>query len=156
MMIAGGWASFGSGRSAFQAKSQGPPANPFGSSTVESAGLTARVTACSCEAGTYIRTLCVHLGLLLGVGGHMQELRRTRSGCMGEKDFLVTMHDVLDAKWLYDNTKDESYLRYAIQPLEALLVNHKRLVVKDSTVNAICYGAKLMIPGLLRYAVRRA
>ena len=34
----------------------------------------------SCEAGTYIRTLCVHLGLLLGVGGHMQELRRSRSG----------------------------------------------------------------------------
>jgi len=33
----------------------------------------------SCEAGTYIRTLCVHLGLLLGVGGHMQELRRVRS-----------------------------------------------------------------------------
>ena len=27
----------------------------------------------SCEAGTYIRTLCVHLGLILGVGGHMQE-----------------------------------------------------------------------------------
>jgi len=28
-----------------------------------------------CEAGTYIRTLCVHLGLLLGTGGYMQELR---------------------------------------------------------------------------------
>ena len=26
----------------------------------------------SCEAGTYIRTLCVHLGLLLGTGAHMQ------------------------------------------------------------------------------------
>lgn len=26
----------------------------------------------SCEAGTYIRTLCVHLGLLLGCGAHMQ------------------------------------------------------------------------------------
>lgn len=25
------------------------------------------------------------------------------------------------------------------------------MVVKDSAVNAICYGAKLMIPGLLRY-----
>lgn len=34
----------------------------------------------SCEAGTYIRTMCVHLGLLLGVGGQMQELRRVRSG----------------------------------------------------------------------------
>lgn len=26
------------------------------------------------------------------------------------------------------------------------------MVVKDSAVNAICYGAKLMIPGLLRFA----
>ena len=26
----------------------------------------------SCEAGTYIRTMYVHVGLLLGVGGHMQ------------------------------------------------------------------------------------
>jgi len=25
-------------------------------------------------------------------------------------------------------------------------------VVKDSTVNAICYGAKLMLPGDLRFA----
>ena len=37
-------------------------------------------------------------------------------------------------------------------PLEILLVDYKRIVVKDSAVNAICYGAKLMIPGLLRYA----
>ena len=32
------------------------------------------------------------------------------------------------------------------------MMKHKRIVVKDSAVNAICYGAKLMIPGLLRYA----
>ncbi|GBG60216.1 hypothetical protein CBR_g3460 [Chara braunii] len=105
----------------------------------------------SCEAGTYIRTLCVHLGLLLGVGGHMQELRRVRTGILGENDNLVTMHDILDAQWTYDNYKDESYLRRAIMPLEVLLTSYKRIVVKDSAVNAICYGAKLMIPGLLRY-----
>jgi len=105
----------------------------------------------SCEAGTYIRTLCVHLGLLLGVGGHMQELRRVRSGAMSENDDIVTMHDVLDAQWTYDNTRDESYLRRVIRPLESLLVGYKRIVVKDSAVNAVCYGAKLMIPGLLRY-----
>ncbi|CEJ03948.1 Putative Centromere/microtubule-binding protein cbf5 [Rhizopus microsporus] len=85
----------------------------------------------SCEAGTYMRTLCVHLGLLLGVGGHMQELRRVRSGTTSEND--------------------ESYLRRVIRPLESLLTNYKRVVVKDSAVNAICYGAKLMIPGLLRF-----
>jgi len=106
-----------------------------------------------CEAGTYIRTLCVHLGLLLGVGGHMQELRRVRSGLLTEnaKDCLVTCHDILDAQYVYDTTKDESYLRRIIQPLEVLLTKHKRVVVKDSAVNAICYGAKFMIPGLLRY-----
>ncbi|KAG6771220.1 hypothetical protein POTOM_022567 [Populus tomentosa] len=105
----------------------------------------------SCEAGTYVRTMCVHLGLILGVGAHMQELRRVRSGILGEKDNMVTMHDVMDAQWVYDNYRDESYLRRAIMPLEVLLTSYKRLVVKDSAVNAICYGAKLMIPGLLRF-----
>ncbi|KAL2179227.1 pseudouridine synthase [Thermothelomyces heterothallicus CBS 202.75] len=106
----------------------------------------------SCEAGTYIRTLCVHLGLLLGVGAHMQELRRVRSGVMSEDDgTMVTLHDVLDAQWQYDNGGDETLLRKVIQPLETLLCTYKRLVVKDSAVNAVCYGAKLMLPGLLRY-----
>ena len=104
-----------------------------------------------CEAGTYIRTLCVHLGLLLQTGGHMQELRRVRSGNTSEHDDMVTLHDVLDAQWLVDTTRDESYLRRVIKPLESLLVGYKRLVIKDSAVNALCYGAKLMLPGLLRY-----
>lgn len=100
----------------------------------------------------------------------MQELRRVRSGAMSESDEMVTMHDVMDAQWMYDNTRDgtnspsftagvladkwmfpESYLRRVIRPLECLLVGYKRIVVKDSAVNAVCYGAKLMIPGLLRY-----
>lgn len=109
------------------------------------------VFSVSCEAGTYIRTLCVHLGLLLGVGAHMQELRRVRSGAMDESKSMVTLHDVLDAQWQYDNTRDETYLRKVIMPLESLLCTYKRLVVKDSAVNAVCYGAKLMLPGLLRY-----
>ena len=70
---------------------------------------------------------------------------------MDEKDGMVTLHDVLDAQWMMDNTRDESYLRKVIRPLESLLTTYKRIVVKDSAVNAVCYGAKLMIPGLLRY-----
>ena len=54
----------------------------------------------SCEAGTYVRTLCVHIGLLLGAGGHMQELRRVRSGITTEGDNLVTMHDIMDAMYV--------------------------------------------------------
>jgi H/ACA ribonucleoprotein complex subunit 4 len=80
-------------------------------------------------------------------GGHMQELRRVRSGILSENDNMCTMHDLLDAQYTYDQNKDESYLRRVVMPLEVLLTNFKRVVVKDSAVNAICYGAKLMIPG---------
>ena len=48
-------------------------------------GMRVGILWISCEAGTYIRTLCVHLGLMLGVGGVMQELRRVRSGINSEK-----------------------------------------------------------------------
>lgn len=34
----------------------------------------------SCSKGTYVRQLCADIGELLGCGGHMAELRRTRSG----------------------------------------------------------------------------
>jgi len=53
---------------------------------------------------------------------------------MCEQDGLVTMHDVLDAQYLYDNHLDESYLRRVIKPLESLLVSHKRIILKDSAV----------------------
>ena len=45
------------------------------------------------------------------------------------------MHDVLDAQWMYDNQKDEAYLRRVIRPLESLLVSHKRVILKDSAVS---------------------
>jgi H/ACA ribonucleoprotein complex subunit 4 len=105
----------------------------------------------SCEAGTYVRTMCVHLGMLAKVGGHMQELRRVRSGILKEDETMVTMHDVLDAQYVYEQTKKDDYLRRVVRPLEILLTNYKRIVIKDSSINAICYGAKLTVPGVLRF-----
>lgn len=105
----------------------------------------------SVEAGTYVRTLCEHLGIILGVGGYMEELRRVRSGIMDEKKYMYTMQDVLDAQYLFEKEGDNSYLKRIIQPVEILLVNYPRVVIKDSCVNAVCYGAKILIPGILRY-----
>ena len=82
----------------------------------------------------------------------IQLLINNRSGILSENENLTTMHDLLDAQYVYDQTKDENYLRRIVMPLETLLISFKRIVVKDSAVNAICYGAKLMIPGLLRFA----
>jgi len=105
----------------------------------------------SCEAGTYIRTMCVHMGLMMGVGAHMQELRRVRSGVLSENQYMATMHDVLDAQFMFESIRDEKYLRQVVMPLELLLTSFPRIVVKDSAVNAVCYGAQLMIPGVLRF-----
>ena len=56
----------------------------------------------SCEAGTYIRTMCVHMGLLAKTCGYMQELKRIRSEILKEDETIVTMHDVLDV-WMFMN-----------------------------------------------------
>lgn len=57
------------------------------------------------------------------------------SGIQNEKEGLMTMHDVMDAQWLHDNHKDETYLRRVIRPLEALMTSHKRIIMKDSAVS---------------------
>lgn len=105
----------------------------------------------SCQAGTYIRTLCEHLGYLLGTGGKMQELRRVRSGAMNENKYMYTMHDVLDASYLLKTEGDESYIRRVVKPLEILLTGFKRIVLKDTAITAVCFGAQLMVSGVLRY-----
>merc|ERR1711957_1037119 len=81
----------------------------------------------------------------------MAELRRVRSGALKEDASMVTMHDVKDAQWHFEQYGKEEYLRRVIMPLEILLINYPRIVVKDTSVNAICYGAQLMLPGVLRY-----
>lgn len=105
----------------------------------------------ACEAGTYVRTMCVALGFHLGTGGHMDELRRVRSGHHEETDGLATLHEVLDAQHELTRAQDETALRRIVRPLESLLTQHRRIIVKDSAINAICYGAKIMLPGVLRY-----
>ena len=54
-----------------------------------------------CEAGTYLRKLCHDLGLLLGVGAHMRELRRTRTGPFREDETLVTLQELSEAIFVW-------------------------------------------------------
>ena len=55
---------------------------------------------------------------------------------IGGQDGMVTMHDVKDAMYEYDNNKDDRYLRRVIKPLEALLTSHKKIFMKDSAVSS--------------------
>ncbi|KAG0440606.1 H/ACA ribonucleoprotein complex subunit CBF5 [Dictyocoela muelleri] len=102
-----------------------------------------------CQAGTYIRTLCIHIGLKIGIKSWMSELRRIKSGNLDEKD-SVTLHDLLDALYCYKTNNDEKYLRKIIKPIEDF-IQYPRIIVKDSCVEAICHGAQLSVKGILRY-----
>lgn len=102
----------------------------------------------SCEAGTYIRKLCHDVGVVLGAGASMRELRRTRTGPFPEAT-AVTLQDVRDAYEHWAESKDEAWLREVVRPVEDLVAHLPRVVVRDSTVDAICHGADLALPGVL-------
>jgi H/ACA ribonucleoprotein complex subunit 4 len=103
-----------------------------------------------CEGGTYIRKLCYDIGEILGVGAHMQELRRTRAGPFTENtQTLVRLHDV--AYWFgeWQQQKDPALLRKFIQPMETALALLPKITIRDSAVDALCHGANLTAPGIL-------
>ncbi len=99
-----------------------------------------------CDAGTYIRSLCHHMGLVAGPGAQMHELRRVSSGGFGEKD-AVTLHDLRDAAEAAARGDTRPLDRLIIPPAEA--VSHlPRIMVRDTAVDALCHGAWLAAPGV--------
>lgn len=101
-----------------------------------------------CEAGTYIRRLADDIGKNLGCGGHLQELRRTKSGIFDESR-CVTLQKLIDAFAVWKENKNEDPLREIILPLEVVADNMKSAAIKDSAVDAICNGAPLGCGGLV-------
>jgi H/ACA ribonucleoprotein complex subunit 4 len=102
-----------------------------------------------CQAGTYIRKLCFDIGLALGTGASMEELRRTKAGPFREDATLVTLHQLKDAYVAWKEKGDESGLRRVIMPVESALKHLPKLVMADNAIDAICHGAPLAAPGLL-------
>jgi len=101
-----------------------------------------------CQAGTYIRKLCSDIGEVLGVGAHMQELRRTRSGPFTESNGLHTLHEVVDAHARFMEG-DETAIRRVVKPMEEALEYIPKIRIRDSAVDAVCHGASLAIPGVV-------
>ncbi len=104
-----------------------------------------------CEAGTYIRTLCIDLGRASGVGAHMRELRRIKTGPFDETS-RVTLHNLFDAYMDYKETGDEKGLRNTILPIEFGTSHLPELVVKNSAVWNLCHGVRLGTSGILGFS----
>jgi predicted rRNA pseudouridine synthase len=100
-----------------------------------------------CDAGTYIRSLCHHIGLALGTGAHMEELRRTLSGNFGERD-AVTLQELKDAVAFAEQGNPVLLEGMIRSPLEAL-GGIPGVTVRDSAVDAVCHGAVLARTGIV-------
>jgi tRNA pseudouridine55 synthase len=103
-----------------------------------------------CESGTYIRKLCHDIGLALGVGGHMAELRRTRSGGFFVEDACY-LQDIADAVFAYEDEPER--LDTLVMPIVEVLEDHLGLPLVEAapnTVESLGNGAPLYAPGVLR------
>lgn len=101
----------------------------------------------SCDAGTYVRTLCIDIGEMLLCGASMTELRRSRSGKMAEKN-AATLQDLTDAYIFWQQEGHGEWLRSLIRPMECLVDPLPKIIVKATAVDAVCHGADLSIKGI--------
>lgn len=99
-----------------------------------------------CQAGTYIRKLVHDIGQELKCGAHMAELRRTKAGPFNEST-LYSLQDLTDA-YHYYKQGDEKFIRKVIQPIENAVSHLGKAWVMDTSVDSICHGASLAVPGI--------
>jgi tRNA pseudouridine55 synthase len=101
-----------------------------------------------CESGTYVRKLCHDLGLALGTGAHMGDLRRTKTGTFDDTA-LSTLQDLADGLALWRENDDPDLLKAVVQPAERALQQLPRLTVAPSAAREIANGAPVYAPGII-------
>ena len=99
-----------------------------------------------CQAGTYIRTLCVNWGKALGTNAHMQQLVRTKAGPFNDQE-QYSLQDIKDAFTLYEEGNEKQLIKI-IKPIEFAVSHLGKIWITDSAVDSICHGANLSIPGI--------
>jgi predicted rRNA pseudouridine synthase len=105
-----------------------------------------------CESGTYIRKLCHDLGLALGTGAHMGDLRRSATGPFDDTD-LRTLQDLSDGlAWAREDTDQddhEAFLREVVSPAERAMENLPAITIARSAAVEVADGAPVYAPGVI-------
>lgn len=101
----------------------------------------------TCDSGTYVRTLAVDLGEALGVGAHMEELRRVGNGPFEERGAirLTGLADAVAAR----REGRPGALAELLHPMEEVWREFPAIVVKDGAASALAHGAGLASGGIL-------
>ena len=101
-----------------------------------------------CASGTYVRKLCHDLGLALGTGAHMGDLRRTKTAGFTDAT-LSTMEDLADGLAFWRESEDADLLCEVVSPAERALEGLPELTVAPSAAREIAEGAPVYAPGVI-------
>lgn len=104
----------------------------------------------NCEAGTYMRKLCWDVGLVLGTGAHMRELRRTRTGPFSENRGLVRLQEIAEALYRLREEGKDDLIRKIVLPGEYSICQLKKVIARDTAIESIVHGASLAVPGIVK------
>lgn len=99
-----------------------------------------------CEAGTYIRKFVHDVGQELKCGAHLKELVRTKVAGFNDQNWH-TLQDLKDAYEFHKEGNDKE-LRKILLPIESGISHLPKVYVLDTTVDTLCHGANLSIPGI--------
>jgi len=94
----------------------------------------------ACSKGTYIRTICHDIGAVLGTGGVMSSLRRTRAG-----EFSIEMSHTLDAILLKSSIDNIENL---ILPVDTLFRNYPEVMLNETDTRKMRNGVPCSAMGL--------
>ncbi len=93
----------------------------------------------SCSKGTYIRTLCNDIGLMLGCGGYMSALERTKSGRF-DIERALTLEEIEKMA----SVKDFSF----IEPIGEVLCEYDKIILAEKNAKRLRNGIKISVEGL--------
>jgi tRNA pseudouridine55 synthase len=98
------------------------------------------------DSGTYVRTLAVDLGDALGVGAHMEELRRVGTGPFRESQSLTltTLADAVERA----KAGESASLLSMLHPIDEVWREFPSVVLKDGAASAVVHGADLASGGI--------
>lgn len=86
----------------------------------------------TCSKGTYIRTLCHDIGALLGCGGCMEKLLRTKVGPFILED-SVRLSEI-------EKKRDEGRLEEVIRPTDSVFMKYQALLLNETGEKAVRNG----------------
>ncbi len=92
-----------------------------------------------CSKGTYIRTLCNDIGMVLGCGGYMAALHRTKSGRFDIKNSF-TLDEI-------EKMAGENDFSFMVSVGEALS-EYEKIVLADKNAQRVRNGIKISVEGL--------